>query len=351
MLFPVTQLASKGREIAELADNINAFSENAIGIDAAISSCYGQGGVGDRAQNAAFSISKQSRNFAHLADALKEAAKIYTTAEDNICTATYSISGETYVPRIKSPVNMQYYNSRVSDTELLKLTIFAYEADDVKGDRAKAFAELLQTLPSNDPLSAITADQISYVHDNFTGFSAFVISDGTSATVVFPGTTGIGDWIANAELALGATSSQANEANSLVDNLSRSHSNIVVTGHSLGGYLATSVTLHNEGVKRCVSFDPPGRWGDLIPAESFDRSRAARVTTYENHSSHNIAGIDFQVDSWVSSVGLGVGEVNDLEVDFSFTVGPNHSRYKMYDALEKKCPIETFWNSSGAGGR
>lgn len=302
---------------------------------ASLSACYEQGGVGNRVQNAAFAILKQSQNFSHLADALLEAAKIYTTAEDNICTATYMISGETYIHQTQFPVNMQYYNSLVSDTELLKLTIFAYEADNAKGNPAEAYARLLQRFPNNNPLSKVTADQITYVHDNLTGFTAFVISDGRAATVVFPGTNGnglIGDVLADFKLSLGITSAQADEANKLIESISRSHANIVVTGHSLGGYLATSATLHNEGINRCVAFDPPGRWGDLFPAKGFKRSRASKVTTYEN------------TNSKISWVGMGVGDVKNLELDDEPWYGWNHSSKKMLDAMEAKYgAIKSSW--------
>ena len=333
MKFPITQLSDKGREMLELSHRIKSISESAIGIDGAVTACYHQGGVGYRIQSTAISILDQSRNIEHLADTLVEAARIYTMAENNISTVTYQRSGEAYVPRVQ----MQYYNSRVSDTELLKLTDLAYTADKARGNRAEVYAKLLNIrLPDNDPLKKISTDQITYVHDDLTGFSAFVISDGTSATVVFLGTNlarDIGDVIADAQLFLGITSAQADEANRLIDILSHSHSNIVVTGHSLGGYLATSATLHNEGVDRCVVFDPPGRWGDLFPAKDFSRSRASKVTTYENKNSK------------ISWVGSGVGKVVTIELDDEKWYDLNHGSNKMLDEMEKIYgTVNSFWS-------
>lgn len=227
------------------------------------------------------------------------------------------------------------YNSKVTDEELLKLTILAYEADDVSGNRAEKYAELLRRdLPEHDPLKKVTADQITYIHNNANGFTAFVISDGKSATVIFPGTNGlVGDVVADAKLALGVTSSQAEEAIALINKVTNTHSSVAVTGHSLGGYLATSATLHNEGVNRCVAFDPPGRWTpDFSLDKRFDRSRSSAVTTYENEGSK------------ISWVGFGVGEVKKVRLDNGGFW--QHSSSEMYRSMHGSEKVENSWSNS-----
>ena len=87
--------------------------------------------------------------------------------------------------------------------------------------------------------------------------------DRDHALVSYSGTrfSDVGDFIADAQIGLGLTPYQAQMANSLIRISPYKH--IMVTGYSLGGYLASDVAIYNSKVAECVVFNAPGR-GSII---------------------------------------------------------------------------------------
>ena len=131
---------------------------------------------------------------------------------------------------------------------------------------------------------------------------------------------------------MGKASTQSAQANALVASLSQSHSNIVVTGHSLGGYLATSAALFNSKVSECVAFDPPGR-KDLLFQNILNSQQVSKIRTYE------------AVGSPVSCDALGhqgVGDVRKINVSSEGNIA-NHLVGHICDALGGDQMIWASW--------
>ena len=233
----------------------------------------------------------------------------------------------------KKRVDVDDYCSTASDGEYARLCKLSYDALK-KDDPKKAFVELLNNdkyLSDQDPMKYITEDQVMLL-ESPSGFSAFVITDGDTSFVVFAGTNGdAGDFIADAQLTLGQASLQSTEANLIVSELAKRCDNIVVTGHSLGGYLATSVTLFNDKVSKCVAFDPPGR-RDEVFHNLTNSSRVDNIKTYEAKGSA------------ISAVGTAIGDVETLEVEQNGSfLTYNHGIKQICDALNKKGQIKSAW--------
>lgn len=256
-----------------------------------------------------------------------------TPAEDIVSTL---MTDERIVPK---EVDVSDYCGRVSDAEYARLCDLFQKADRMvregkTNDLHGTFIELLRSgLPENSPLHAIPADQIQ-VYRLDSGFAAVTISDGTDALVVFAGTDfgTLEDISADADILFGNASTQSIQANALVASLSRNHSNIVVTGHSLGGYLATSAALHNGKVSQCVAFDPPGR-KDLDFQKVFNNGQISKIRTYE------------AIGSPVSCDALGhqgVGDVRKIHVSSEGNIA-NHLVKHICDALGGDAMIQMSW--------
>ncbi len=240
-------------------------------------------------------------------------------------------------------VDLETYCLKVSDAEYARLCSKTYELFDKSNPTAKDFIDIIQKddyFTDNDPLKLITEEQIT-VLTGFSGFQAVVIEDGKNAIVVFVGTNGdIGDYVADAQLALGIWSFQELQAISLVGQLSKKYDNIVVSGHSLGGYLATAATLFNDTVSKCVTFDPPGRSDppgrgnvDVLLHNVLNGDRVSVITTYEAKG------------SLISSVGQGVGTIYKVDVKESGgAIDHNHSIDNLCDALGGKSAMESSWD-------
>ena len=297
--------------------------------------------------NFAGKITSTKKTFSELLDTISEGSAIAKTSarsfesidsalsnafSDIVTTATNAFNN--IIENIKEPgLDVENCCKKVSDAEYARLCKLAYDAIK-KDDPTEAFWKLLQNddyLPDNDPIKNIKLGQID-VYDSCTGFSAFVINDGDTAIVIFVGTNGdIGDFVSDAELPLGVVNPQSIQANKLIDKIAEEHDNIVVTGHSLGGFLATSATLHNENVSECVAFEAPGR-RDKWYHELFHGDRVDKVTTY------NAKG------SLISEVGSPIGDVTDVEVKESGgAIAHNHSIKNLCDALNKDDAIKKSW--------
>lgn len=97
MNYPIPKLASTGADLVSLASQIRTLATEASGINASIAGCYGQGGVGGRADGVSSKMYNQANTVAHLGQVSSAAAKEYMITEDSLCTTVYSRSGEAYV--------------------------------------------------------------------------------------------------------------------------------------------------------------------------------------------------------------------------------------------------------------
>lgn len=197
--------------------------------------------------------------------------------------------------------------------------------------------KLQECLPENDPLHNISVQQMQ-VTRSASGLSAITIQDGENAIVIFAGTdfSKLNDVATDLNILMGSASVQSMEAHQLINDLSKDCSNIVVTGHSLGGYLATATALENDAVSECVAFDPPGRLDGLLQ-NALNHERASKVSTYTANGSP------------VSCDALGhraIGKTEGLDVDGEGN-WHRHGIKQIYDALDEgEEKIRETWDNA-----
>ena len=241
------------------------------------------------------------------------------------------------------PTDLEQWAVKTTDTEFALLTGFWTDASQ-KENPEKAFREMLEKgydgrkLSDSDPLKDILNNPESSIKTvtRPNGFDAAVLTDGSgNAVVLFAGTNGdLGDIWADVNIALGMESEQEKQAKQLIDAVSKSNSNIVVAGYSLGGYLATSVTLNNPAVSRCIAIEPPGRY-DTLFQNITNAGNVDKIAIYEANG------------SVVSAVGTGVGHYHKIDVEFNMAgPAPNHGIYQMYDAMGGDNALKNAWSSS-----
>ena len=262
-------------------------------------------------------------------------------SDDNTCPIDPngpSTAAPESAPAAPSPImDVSNYSEKASHAEYAALCMLwqkaVENANSDSGDPMKYFLKNIKDssyIPESDPLKHLTKDQL-IVMESVSGFSALAILDKDTAIVTFAGTdpAQVADYVADAQLVFGQPSAQSVEANALVAALSTKYSDIVVTGHSLGGYLATSATLNNDAVSSCIAFDAPGRT-DAALQSLVNSKRASKVITY------NAEG------SGISWVGDHVGETPEpLDVKENFL---NHGIKEICDALGGKKAIAEKWN-------
>lgn len=97
--------------------------------------------------------------------------------------------------------------------------------------------------------------------------------------------------------------SQPEAANRIIRQIaSQGFGHLYVTGHSLGGHLAADVTLHNEEVEECMTFDPPGR-GEAWFQNWFNSGRTSKIVNYQFvgspvHMVGHHVGLSLSLVSW-----------------------------------------------------
>lgn len=263
-----------------------------------------------------------------------------------------TVHNENYIS-----VDVEKYSNVASHAEYARLCSKVNKLFDGEKPTVDALLLDIQTdeyFSNNDPIKHISAEQVTVIN-SLTGFDAVIIEDEDSAMVIFSGTNlkakDVGDIAADTALLLapfGTQNVQERQAISLVNNLSKKYDNIVVTGHSLGGYLATAATLKNDSVSKCITFDPPGRYDTLLQ-ETFNSDRTSVITSYEAQGSN------------ISSVGYDFENVQRIPVkeDGKFTdIAYNHSIDNLCDALGGKKAMMESWvditsgfGSNGGGTR
>ncbi|MBQ6568647.1 MAG: DUF2974 domain-containing protein [Clostridia bacterium] len=285
---------------------------------------------------------------------LRMSAKNYKKTQDDIIIAARSLNtgGKASVNSvpdwIKSaslrtisntkPVLLHNYLSKVSDAEYAKLNDIWTDVSQADDSVGEFFKRLESDLPPDDPLRNISRDQID-VRKSDTGMESISITDGKgNALVIFAGTNGdAGDIGSDALIAAGLMSHQEVEAINLINELSKTNSNIHVSGYSLGGYLATAATLRCPTVTKCVVFDPPGRYDTWIQ-ETFNNKAWSKIKSYEANC------------STVSGVGFDVGDTTHIDVEenniplINGVVNiHNHEIEKIVDVLDRDEVVKKTW--------
>lgn len=275
------------------------------------------------------SANKISRRLEQQADTLKAYQKFINDAYDEYVKLDEYISRVNTYSAFKGEDKTQEDAvsrgiTETTDAEYAELCYVSYQALKNKKDPCKAFADMIKEseyIRNDSSLKNITADQVRLI-DNPSGLQCFIITEGDKAVVVFVGTNGdVGDYIADATLTVTATPVQTLEARNIINTLEDHYEQIVVTGHSLGGHLATDVALRNSEVTKCVAFDPPGRY-DAPIQNAFNKENTSKLKTYE------------ACGSAISSVGYETGDVDRLEVEKNGSfLTQNHSIEKIRDKL------------------
>ncbi|MBO5869587.1 MAG: DUF2974 domain-containing protein [Clostridia bacterium] len=291
-------------------------------------------------------INSAQKSFSHITQELLNGAKMADRAassyadadsilvklsEENTILKTATQLRKDIPQMVEKPaeVDIGDYSLKVSHSEYAKLCQLWYKALESKDPRA-AFIKLINKhLQENDPLRSVAYSQLTSIN-SWTGFDTLVIGDGDTAIVIFAGTdiSRVGDVVTDIKLASGQLSLQEVQAISLVEGLTEHYGKIVVTGHSLGGYLATAATLKVNGVSECVAFDSPGRY-DAHLQEIFNKKRVEKITTYEANGSPISDGL-----KWYSAgINQNFNTVNlDVESKDNFL---NHGIKQIHEAMEK----------------
>jgi hypothetical protein len=134
---------------------------------------------------------------------------------------------------------------------------YAIIADIPNKSSEEAWQYICDNFPGTHPFR-----QGKFEHGNIDGLDYCIFKiDDDHAIVSFGGTKGDDsrDVLDDIRIATTGASHQAALANELIHSLP--YDNIMVTGHSLGGFVAADVAVNNSKVKECVTFDAPGHGG------------------------------------------------------------------------------------------
>jgi len=209
------------------------------------------------------------------------AAAGYKLVKNSLSEDGYSVDS---LDPVTNTLNITDEIQEVPAYTYAELCYLSYDAAK-QPDPSAAFAEAIRTskyIPETSRLKYISDEQVSY-YKSSSGFECFVITDGDTAIVVFMGTNSFADIDDDKILFIGFTPEQTEEARKLTKQITKQYENVVVTGHSLGGHLATDVTLNNKKVDQCVAFESPDRWDSYY--QNKNNKQASKITTYNAEGS------------------------------------------------------------------
>ena len=208
----------------------------------------------------------------------------------------------------------------------------------------KAFLKELRKLPEGHPLRDLDPSQIS-AYQVF-GVEAIIIRlDKNNAIVAFAGTDDALDLATDVGIAaptpsvfrLG-TEYQKLLADTVIKRLEKDGvKNIQVTGHSLGGYLATDTGMKHESVQECVTFD--------APKHTYSEANRHRENTYEQEDKYRNY---IPNDSVVNKAGTyQPGTTTEVEVQDNWAGPlPNHQIKRIYeDGMGGMDEINSQWTA------
>ena len=269
------------------------------------------------------------------------AAAGYELVKDTLSDNGYSVDSLGSVTNAKNVPNAIHEVPAYGYAELCYL---AYDAAKNKTDPSAAFARKIRNsdyIPEDSQLKYIKDSQVSY-YDSTSGFACFVIRDGENAIVIIQGTdpTSLGDLAADGTLAVGLTPVQTLEARYLIKQITERYENVVVTGHSLGGHLATDVTLNNKNVDQCIAFEAPDRF-DHLYQKVFNHEQASKITTYNAKGSI--------ISSAVIGDTMGEEVMVDVEANGKMIIDNNHGIKELRNALVRRNSGGGGFSSGGGG--
>ena len=209
-----------------------------------------------------------------------------------------------YTHKEVTPAKWGKETGTISTYEYMLLSELAYNSDSAKDIED----EIIRRYPGAE---------IEHVSDSLTGFAYTIIKlDDDNAIVAFRGSDDWKDWtFTNAPSVAAGQNIQAMEAKKLIDSLP--YSNIQVTGHSLGGYLAIEVALTSDKVKECVVFNALARSTGKELLQNYRNSEAAKkITQYrtsKDPASSSLTGIRIGTTITIPYKGWDPIKAHDLD--------------------------------------
>lgn len=230
------------------------------------------------------------------------------------------------------------WNQHANHAEYALLSSIWSDASATKNPEEMFFKLLEERTQKNDPIRYIDPKNVEF-RTGKDGFAAVALKDDKgNATVIFAGTHDFfTDGVSgDVPLVLALPSTQTGQARKFISDVSQTHKNITVTGHSLGGYLASFVTLHNSNISNCVTFDAPGYFG--IYASNIYARFLKRFVKLPNEDKIT----SYITKSIVNKVGVNLGDVRKIDI-------PDHDINKIYDQLGGDESVKNNWNNYDFG--
>ena len=210
---------------------------------------------------------------------------------------------------------------------------------------------LIQAIKSDETLMDVqlVSTHVDHAEGGGGGVSALFLDPSTNeAVVVFKGTQGGNEWKDN--FAAGAQSSSAQQENALewyqtleLDQ----YDSITVSGHSKGGNKAQYVTIMDNSVDRCLSFDGQGFSDEFI--ESYGDQIIHNQDKIQNHVvDYDIVNLLLNhVGETIYYEGQGIGNLLENHCPDSFFEFHEDGSYSLHttDRPEEMAALDQFLNS------
>lgn len=332
-------IQNNAEEFSRIAESLSEISEEILNVAKnSTNSLFQKLVTVDRINTVASSVNCCSADCKHISRGLIKAAKIYNRSEKKIIDKSFGEAGKGGSGR-DAEIKPKFPDwgkkpGTIAPVEYAWLCAAANEAafGREEGDTneiLKAFLSKAGELPDGHALKGMNESNVEPI--NVEGIEGFIIhlSD-DSAIVVFAGTDDTKDTFNDIGIIANNLvnpisydfSAQAAIANAIITNLeNRGITNISVTGHSLGGYLATDVALHHQSVQECYGFDPVGHHNITALANGvFNSGQTDKITTYLVNGSP------------LHGPGVQIGDIHRVNVNFNWdSIWPNHDMRHLRD--------------------